>query len=262
MGLTAADVRTALLTRWPPSEYVTIEEAPQSADRQGRKLDVVAVSLWRSRGYELDGVEVKVSVGDWRRELREAGKADWWWQHVHRFWVAAPSDVAAKIRSELPTGWGLLSCGENGAPRALVAAERHDAERLPIAAVAGLLRAASGAGFNALQRAEAAGYQRGVASARAEAERINGDEALRRKLADMRARAEAFKAASGLDILGGWGEHEAARIGQMVALVKPHLGDPEGLVRDLVREADRIGAQAEHLRSAAEALRAMMTSPS
>src|ERR1017187_4991640 len=96
VSMSAAQVRDALLGRWPPSEYVSIPEAPQSSDRQGRKIDVLVVSLWRSRGHEIDAVEIKVSVSDWRRELKQAEKADWWWRHADRFWLASPAPVAAK----------------------------------------------------------------------------------------------------------------------------------------------------------------------
>src|SRR5687768_6592624 len=111
--MTAVEIRQALLNRWTPDKYLVINEAPQTPDRMGRKLDVVVISLWRSRGYELDWIEIKCSTSDWKRELDNPAKADWWWQHVHRFWIAAPVEIASRIRETLPSGWGLLACSEH-----------------------------------------------------------------------------------------------------------------------------------------------------
>ena len=61
IAMTAANVREALLRRWPDEQYLNIAEAPNDPRRQGRKLDVLVVTLWASRGHELDGVEIKIS---------------------------------------------------------------------------------------------------------------------------------------------------------------------------------------------------------
>ncbi len=106
--MTAGDIRDALYRRWPPDQYLTLTEAPDGPDRLGRKLDLLAISVWKSRSYQFDGVEIKVSVSDWQRELKQGEKAEWWWAHVHRFCLAVPAAIAAKVAEDLPTGWGLL----------------------------------------------------------------------------------------------------------------------------------------------------------
>lgn len=72
-----------------------------------RRIDVVAVGCWRSTGYAVHGIELKVSRSDWLKELRTPDKAasaarfcDFWWLAV--------GDAAIVDRSELPAGWGLL----------------------------------------------------------------------------------------------------------------------------------------------------------
>jgi len=158
--MTAADVREVLARHWPAGTYLSIPEAPPNAMRQGRTLDLLVTSLWSSRGFEREGVEIKVSVSDWRRELADVAKAHWWWERVHRFWVAVPAKIAASVAADLPTGWGLLSCSGAGA-KVLVKAVKHEAKPLAETTYLGLLRAASGVGLNALQRARDAGFAEG-----------------------------------------------------------------------------------------------------
>ncbi len=128
--MSSQDIRDALHGRWPDNQYIHIDEAPINSDRGGRKLDVLVVSLWRSRHYQLEGIEIKVSMADFRTEMKDSTKADWWWHHVHRFWIAAPAEIAKKIKPELPPTWGLLSVSGNGV-RALVTPEIRTPEPIP-----------------------------------------------------------------------------------------------------------------------------------
>jgi hypothetical protein len=247
--MTASDVRAGLRRRWPEGEYLHIEEAPDDAMRQGRKLDQLVVSLWRSRGYELDGIEVKVSLADWRRELKDPGKADWWWAHVHRFWLAAPLDLASTIRAELPSTWGLLGVSQEKTLE-VVKAPRHDATRLPWQTVIGLMRAASSSGWAALQRAEERGRDEGYKRAKREIEHQTGDAGLRRQLEDLRAKTEAFAEASGIDIAETYGLEDAARVGEIVGSARRWLRDPKLAGVQLRRQ----GAQAQEIASRLEEL--------
>ena len=248
--MTSTDVRQALLGRWPPSEYVSINEAPQSSDRQGRKLDVLVVSLWRSRGYELDGVEIKVSVSDWRRELKEPAKADWWWEHVHRFWVAVPSKIAATVRTELPSGWGLLSCTPERVTE-VCKPEKHSPVAMPWGTCIGLFRASADAGWNALEYAENKGVARGRELAQKEFERTTGDESLRRKLTELTEKVAKFEQASGIDLAKAW---DVDGLGESVALVQKLLSNPTRFREKLERQAKDAEFVATMLRELAGAL--------
>lgn len=171
-AMTATQVRDALHTRWPDSEYLAIPEAPDGPSRQGCKIDLLVVSLWASRRFELDAIEIKVSIGDWRRELANPNKSWFWRRHANRFWIAVPVALCSTVRQELPAGWGLLACASAGEQRtaAVVPAKKTEADPLTWPQTVGLLRAAADCGFNALQRAEDRGYRKGRASARAEAD--------------------------------------------------------------------------------------------
>lgn len=249
--MTAADVREALLGRWPPAEYLSIYEAPQDSGRQGRKLDVVVVSLWNSRGLELDGVEIKVSMSDWKRELDNPDKADWWWKRVHRFWIAAPADVARKIKPQLPTNWGLLSVGESGVRVAVQPKPNRTPEPLAWGTTVGLLRATADCGVNVLARAERQGYDRGYKQGEASASLRAGDEHLRRQLQQLTDDVQAFEKASGLKITG-WNGGE--RVGQLVAMVQAAKRSPD----ITLRTASYLLDQLAHLTAGVTDLRDML----
>lgn len=250
--MNAAHVREALHSKWPAGQFVTIEEAPDGPDRMGRKLDVLAISCWRSRGYQLDGVEIKVSMSDWRKELATPAKADFWWRHCHRFWLAVPSEMAAKVRDELPGEWGLLSVTEAGGVRAVVTAPVHKPEPLTWPQVVGLLRATEGAGLNALERQFNMGIDEGIKRQRARLDRESGDVHLRSRIDLLEGKINAFTEASGIDIGKMYNSDAAARAGALFAAVRSQHLDPErhksriaDASRDLREEADRLDRVAD-----------------
>jgi hypothetical protein len=251
--MSAADVRAALRYRWPADRALMIEEAPQDAMRQGRKLDVLAISLWQSRGYDLDGVEIKVSYADWQRERDNPAKADWWWEHTHRFWVACPIALATRIRDELPPGWGLLACTESSTA-ALVKPERRDAKPVPWPSIVGLLRASSGAGVNALRRERDAGFAEGEQVGRRRAERDSGDQAVREALDRLRDRVAAFEAAAGVRIADNYSASGAAAEGRLFAAVRGWAENPRWVVQQMARLAASTDTQAAQMRELAKHL--------
>lgn len=249
--MTASEVKEALTGRWPASEYLSIYEAPQSSDRQGRRLDVVVVSLWRSRGLQMDGVEIKVSMSDWKRELDEPAKADWWHQRVHRFWIAAPAEVAKKIKPQLPVNWGLLSVTASGVRVSVTPEPNRSPVPLTWPETVGLLRATADCGVNVLARQYEKGVADGLERGRKEAANgtVDGQERRRADLAvadleAFRAAVREFEEASGIK-LDRWGRQNA-RLGRLVKLVN------EAILQGPETIADRLAGQAEQLRSIAD----------
>ncbi len=103
--MTAADLREVLARHWPAGTYLSIPEAPPNAMRQGRTLDLLVTSLWSSRGFEREGVEIKVSVSDWRRELADVAKAHWWWERsasTASGWRCRPRSHSTPVRPDGP----------------------------------------------------------------------------------------------------------------------------------------------------------------
>lgn len=197
---TAAGVLAQLYKRWPQTEYVTVEEAPDGSDRMGRKIDLLVMSCWRSRGFEIDAVEVKVSMPDWKRELKDPQKGDFWWRHSNRFWLAVPDEMAQKVLPDLPETWGLLACSETRGPREIKKAPRHDAERLGWAPTLGIMRTISATSTNAYSRAYNRGRDTGYQEGLRELERRVGDTKLRAEVEQLRARIAKFEKTAGVTL--------------------------------------------------------------
>jgi hypothetical protein len=66
-------------------------------------IDALAIHMWPSKHHAMHAFEVKVSRGDWLRELSNPDRAGAWTAIVDYFWVAAPSGVVkvAQIRWRL-----------------------------------------------------------------------------------------------------------------------------------------------------------------
>jgi hypothetical protein len=86
-----------------------VRSATGFADRNSsvRTADALAMSMYRSKGWELHGFEVKVSRGDWLGELKKPGKWTGVGGFCDRWWLAVASPDIVKP-GELPAGWGLL----------------------------------------------------------------------------------------------------------------------------------------------------------
>ncbi|NOV25922.1 hypothetical protein E5S69_20685 [Cupriavidus necator] len=98
--------RQLLATKFAAPEWATMFEVAPRTGGGTRYADAVAVNLWQSRGHAVHGFEIKVSRGDWLRELKDPAKAE----EIQRFcdyWtIVAPKGVVAD--GELPPTWGLL----------------------------------------------------------------------------------------------------------------------------------------------------------
>lgn len=248
----ADQVLDALSRRWPAAEYLMIPEAPRDADRGGERIDALVISLWNSRGFEREAVEIKVSYSDWKREHERAAKADFWWRHTHRFWIACPADLAPRILPELPTGWGLLAV-EAERTRVAKKPERHDAEPLPAPTMIGVMRASAGAGIAALDRARREGVREAEARL---AERPAGHDAQRWKMLhdQLASSIKRFEEASGVDISRPW---ENDQIGEAVALVLAEINRPGWAMEALSRNASAVISNAEALAAEARRLQAL-----
>lgn len=95
-------------------EWVYMEHVRSSAGMDClATIDALAMHLWRSRHHEVHAYEVKVSRGDFRRELAdEQAKSAIWRAWVDHFWIVAPASVVPL--DELPDRWGLLETRGTG----------------------------------------------------------------------------------------------------------------------------------------------------
>jgi hypothetical protein len=110
--MTAPQVVAAIRKAYPTNAWAVLEQVGNSVGfKCGRWADVLAISLWPSRGLEVLGFEVKVSRSDWKAELAQPEKADAIQRYCDRWWIAAPAGVVPK--EELPPNWGLMEVTGN-----------------------------------------------------------------------------------------------------------------------------------------------------
>lgn len=104
---TSGDIEQLLAARYVTNEYALFFNVPnETGGLPARRADALAVNLWRSRGHELIGFEIKVDRRDWLRELKDPAKADVICRYCHRWYIVAPEGIVDV--AELPETWGLL----------------------------------------------------------------------------------------------------------------------------------------------------------
>lgn len=211
-GLTSSDLMAALRLRYSPPSFAFLPQVPNgTGSHKSRTADALAMSLWPSRGLELFGFEVKVSRGDWLRELKEPAKADAIARYCDRWWVVAP-DASIVKPAALPKGWGLLVMRGSGLA-AKIEAALIETEPIPRTFLAAVLRIAARPTEQEIARVS----HNSFAAGRVEGERIAQNQR------DIRGRQDGFaqkaiadfEQASGVKI----NEWNAGRIGEAVKFV-------------------------------------------
>jgi hypothetical protein len=204
---TAGDVRAALRGRYPHPAWAVFDEVGNgTGSRCDRHADMIAMSIWPSRGLVIHGIEIKVSRSDWLKELADPKKADSIQRWCDHWWIAVGDEKIVQ-GSELPPNWGLLVLRGN---RLVAKVEAPKLEPIPLdrAFVAAMLRRASESLESARQEGDRAGYARGVATGPKDID----TEAVR-ELRSLKQKVDAFEAASGLKIGDEW---RAGQIGDAV----------------------------------------------
>ena len=95
---------------FPSPAYVVLPQVRNGTGfsrRTVRTADALIISTWPGRGLWIGGVEIKVYLQDWKRELANAEKSEMQ-QWCKYWWVAAPKGLIPQ--NEVPETWGLLEC--------------------------------------------------------------------------------------------------------------------------------------------------------
>lgn len=104
----AAIMRTLLRDKFSDTRmYALAEEVGDRTGYQHRRLDMVVVNVFRSNGYSLEGIEIKVSKADLRRELQDSSKHNIFFDDLDYYSLAAPSDIIDK--DLIPKHWGIYA---------------------------------------------------------------------------------------------------------------------------------------------------------
>lgn len=160
--LSAATVLSAVRAKlWPAQSHALLEQVRQRTGYgtgPDRYADAVVMSLWPSRGLWLAAVEVKVSRGDWLRELRDPRKAEAVFKFARYRWLVTAEGVVHA--GECPEAWGHVEVSRAGKAKVVRDAPVNDAEPPTLTFIASLMR-------NAAEQQEAVraeGFSAGVAS--------------------------------------------------------------------------------------------------
>lgn len=135
------DIREALRRNYSGQESAIVFEVPNGLasgrNNSGRAsfADAIVCNMWRSRGFEMEGFEIKVSRSDWQRELQMPTKAEGHFERCDRWWLVTPHHGTPIARpEEIPGPWGWQVVQANGtlatmkkAPK-LVPARKFDLE--------------------------------------------------------------------------------------------------------------------------------------
>lgn len=125
--MTAAEMRRRLRAKFgrttetvPVPEHALLFEVPVDgvwrlkdgrvfSRARRRRIDVVAVGLWKRTDHLVHGFEVKVSRSDLLAELRDPDKAGAAIAKVDRWWLALGDRRLLRDGDELPPGWGIIA---------------------------------------------------------------------------------------------------------------------------------------------------------
>lgn len=136
---TSTEIKTILRNWHEGSEWAFFTEIPcGTGGNSGRTADAFAMNMWTSRGLATHGYEIKISRGDWLRELADPSKSEPIQRYCDYWWIAAPKGMIQA--HELPPTWGLCEVSESGKLYKTVPAPRLEAIPLDRAFVASILR--------------------------------------------------------------------------------------------------------------------------
>lgn len=226
--------------------YVTLAECSPPGGL--RRYDALAVSVWASHGYSVDGFEIKVARSDFLAEINNPAKSAPLHRWCNRWWMVCPLDVGKP--EECPPEWGFLAVAADGAslrqvrrPKNVEPAERGDAWWATL-----LLRQGTRARFqtNELQDAQSKGWQEGYA--RGEESGAMQRKHLEDRLAEARKSISEFEAASGVRIEDWKGPK---RIGEAVALLLDRRNGFFDVAESIAREAESLAKVAAALKEIA-----------
>lgn len=230
--MNTSEIKALLCERYAPPVYAFFTEvANGTGAHQSRYADAIAYALYPSMGNQIEGFEIKVSRGDFIKEMKHPEKASEIMQYCDKWWLVAPKGVADK--TELPKNWGFYEV-INGRfyKRKLAPDLKPNAPPLPF--IAALLRRAT---EDTIPRVTL--YSR-IKEARKDAkiefaEKIESSD---KKLNEYKEQVEEFEKASGLDVFGSY-MHSSKELGEAVKFVldgnlKEDLNwDADGAIKNL-----------------------------
>ncbi|PCJ55982.1 MAG: hypothetical protein COA79_20445 [Planctomycetota bacterium] len=93
--------------RYPEESCSLMAEVHDSTGGGRRSLDFMVMSLWKSRGQYLSGIELKSSRSDWLRELKNPNKQEPIFKYCDYFYLLTNGKNVAQLE-EIPETWGWM----------------------------------------------------------------------------------------------------------------------------------------------------------
>lgn len=172
--------------------------------RHRRTADALMIQTWPSRGLSITGVEYKATRNDWRRELRNGGKAEEIAAFCHYWLLLAPKGVIPI--EEVPGGWGLYEINKTEKQTTLLRTKPPQPKLDPPKPIdygflAAILRAREA------YQPDAAKIEL-LVEQRDEIRKRDFDARVKRRTRDfdeLQRKVQAFEEASGISIENNWG---------------------------------------------------------
>jgi hypothetical protein len=224
-----------------------------------RRADAMSFGLWRSRGYAIQGYELKTNRGDWLREFEDHGKAEPVMEIADRFWLVTNPDVL--VAGELPDSWGLLVAqGRNRKLKIVKPAPllREGEPPLSREMMVKVLRGIHGLNFEKIEAIRAQERERFEKKGPEDIARAEQRMREAEQRAEELSRAyQAFKQESGVDFLSWRPDHEELEVlGKLVKALKggPYSDEFDALRKMLKRDEDRVVAARGLLKQARQTM--------
>lgn len=101
-------MRQLLLNRYSDTRrFAVAQEVGNQTGYQARRLDMVVVDVYRSSGFTVEGIEIKVSKSDLRKELQDSSKHNIFFGDLDYYSLAAPREIIEK--DIIPKHWGIYA---------------------------------------------------------------------------------------------------------------------------------------------------------
>lgn len=243
----APNILELLQIKFPPGEYILMEEVSDHVNRKNRSLDYMAIGMWSSRGHAIIGVEQKSNRSDWLTELKTPQKQESHFKYCDRFYLLTTNEGVARPE-EIPATWGWMNIEKykngNGF-RLKVMKEAPFLSPIPpsIEFVCAMLRRAADKGEwvrrNSIQSEVERAREDGIRSALGEKDRELEE------LRGLKEEVEKFEESASVNF-STW-NYSAGDLGKAVKLYLE--GDLGGVQEDLKRMRDSLLKTAENISS-------------
>lgn len=236
---TTPSLHDLLRAKYERDHVLAFEVSNAPGHGRSRSADCIAVGLWPSRGLRMIGHEIKVSRGDWLRELKQPAKAEAFVAGCHEWWLV--TEPGGARLEELPPGWGLM---ERSGSRlhALRAADSKPKGHVPpwSLAVCVMRRVHEAANEG---RVLAAGQLLKELRARDEERIRDAKRHAEMAAAGIIARSKQIKDATGIDLLHGWDIEKMAASVKAAQDLASAEQSARRAVKALLAAADTVKAQ-------------------